>query len=230
MLIIIAWIPNNRPTNGTGAMMTIRVAVVDDGSVAFRGAADVLRGCHPYPFAGAFPAIEEAISEHPAGGRVVLVLDPFARADDSSAAVPTVPGHVAMLIMSAMIEPATVRQALHAGARGYIGKEADVTTLLAAVSALGVGGMYLDCGLSDIFVKHLDGTPGAPPADLTPRERDVLIMVAQGLTHKQIGTRLMLSKATVDTYVHRVRQKVGAVNKAGLTRFAMNLKLLREDG
>ena len=65
---------------------------------------------------------------------------------------------------------------------------------------------------------------------LTARERDVLVMVARGLTHKQIGTRLNLTKATVDTYVHRIRQKVGAVNKAGLTRIAMQLRLLPEAG
>jgi DNA-binding CsgD family transcriptional regulator len=63
-------------------------------------------------------------------------------------------------------------------------------------------------------------------AGLTRRERDVLVMVAQGLTHKQIGTRLSLSKATIDTYIHRVRQKVGSGNKADLTRLAMDLGLI----
>jgi two-component system nitrate/nitrite response regulator NarL len=212
-------------------MMSINVAVVDDGSVAIRGAVDVLRGCHLYCFAGAFPTLAEAVSGQVGTEPVVLVLDPFTAPNGSLAEVPTVPGHVTMLIMSASTQPATVRQALHAGARGYIGKEADVATLLAAVSAVGVGGMYLSRQLNDVLMKSLDGVEGAVPvADLTPRERDVLVMVAQGLTHKQIGTRLMLSKATVDTYVHRVRQKVGSVNKAGLTRFAMDLNLLGGGG
>ena len=51
-------------------------------------------------------------------------------------------------------------------------------------------------------------------------------MIAQGMTHKQIGTRLNLTKSTVDTYVYRLRQKLGGGNKAQLTRLAIDLHLL----
>jgi two-component system nitrate/nitrite response regulator NarL len=216
--------------SGAVVAMTIKVGVVDDGSVAIRGAVEVLRRSEHYCFVGEFdgmariPAVSEAEP-------VVLVADPFAGPGASLTDMASVPRPFAVLVMSACTQRGTVRQALQAGARGYIGKEVGVSTLLAAISAVGVGGIYLGGSLNDVLIKHLDGTDAGPPVTmtgLTPRERDVLVMVAQGLTHKQIGTRLRLSKTTVDTYVHRVRQKVGSVNKAGLTRFAIDLGLLHD--
>jgi DNA-binding NarL/FixJ family response regulator len=214
-------------------MMTISVGVINDGSVAIRGAIEVLRGFGSYRLMGEFSDMADLPEAYDADGPVVLVADPFAGAGASLNDVASAPETYAVLVMSACTHRATVQQALQAGARGYIGKEADVSTLLAAISAVGVGGIYLGGSLSDVLIKQLDGADAAPPmaiGGLTPRERDVLVLVAQGFTHKQIGTRLRLSKTTVDTYVHRVRQKVGSVNKAGLTRFAMDLGLLHPGG
>jgi DNA-binding NarL/FixJ family response regulator len=207
----------------------IKVAVVDDGSVAIRGAVEVLRGSSRYAFLGAYPAIGAVPADSfAAAASPVIVVDPFVGSDRLDA-LSIVAGGAAVLIMSGGTRPELVRQALQAGARGFIAKQTVVSTLLAAVSAVGVGGIYLDGCLNDVLTQQLDGRPGSTAislGELTPRERDVLVMVAQGLTHKQIGTRLHLSKATIDTYVHRVRQKVGSVNKAGLTRVAIDLKLL----
>lgn len=213
--------------------MGIDVLVVDDGSVAIRGAIDALRETSLCSFRGTAPTIEQARWDGSASGQLVLVADPFVDAGRCLNAVTAAASRAAVLVMSSATQPELVRQALCAGARGYLGKEVNVSTLLAAVSAIGVGGIYLGGSLSEVLREPPDivaATVPAPPSPngLTPRERDVLVMVAQGLTHKQIGTRLRLSKATVDTYVHRVRQKIGSVNKAGLTRFAMDLDLLRD--
>jgi DNA-binding NarL/FixJ family response regulator len=70
-----------------------------------------------------------------------------------------------------------------------------------------------------------------PPAEPEPmprlslRERQVLSYIASGLTHGQTATRMHLTKATVDTYVERIRRKLGAGNKADLTRAAVSLDL-----
>lgn len=207
--------------------MAVHVAVVDDGSVAIRGAAGVLRDSGHYSYVGSFDTVDQVTISptEPA----VLVTDPFSGTASNLSALSSLPGHVVALVMSAATQPETVRQALQAGVRGYVGKEVDVPSLLAAVNVVGAGGIYLGGSLNNLLMRCLDVQETVAPATpeaLTPRERDVLVMVARGLTHKQIGTRLGLSKATVDTYVHRVRQKVGSVNKAGLTRFAMDLNLL----
>lgn len=125
-------------------------------------------------------------------------------------------------------------QAMHNGAQGYIGKDIDSCALLSAVQAVGTGGVYLGQPMAESLMSegaHSPVTVTPEPErlfDLTAREREVLAMIAEGFTHRQISTRLMLSKATVDTYVHRIRQKVGAINKAGLTRVALTMGLTNE--
>ncbi len=210
--------------------MTIEVMAVDDGSVAMRGAAEILR-CHDgFCFRGMVPTIRDLDRPCPEH-RVVLLVDPFSAGDVVLDDLCAVPKPYSVLVMSASVEPSTVRQVMQFGACGYLSKAVDITTLVDAISAVGVGGMYLGALGNEVFVERAAAAPDAGPyvciGKLTPRERDVLIMVAQGLTHRQIGSSLKLSKATVDTYVHRVRQKVGPVNKAGLTRLAVDLGLLR---
>jgi DNA-binding NarL/FixJ family response regulator len=206
--------------------MDVAVALVDDGSVAFRGVAGVLQEIHRKGFLGCFTSVAQLSSVVASHRRVVIVADPCTAAPGTLTGLPA---HVALLVMTGSNRTADVRRAVQAGARGYIGKGTDVTTLRGAIAAVAAGDLYFDGDLSDMLLRDTEGELGGAgnkPHHLTPRECDVLVLVAQGLTHKQIGTRLGLSKATVDTYVHRVRQKVGSVNKAGLTRVAIALELM----
>ncbi|MEH1100481.1 response regulator transcription factor [Micromonospora sp. CPCC 205561] len=213
--------------------MICRVGVVDDRSVTFRGVAEVLRASAGIRFLGVFATLDECAAQADGGEPTVVVTDPF-----PGPGLPARPfGHLALLVMSASRRPADVRAALGRGVGGYICKGADVGTLFRAIAAVSAGDVYLDGELRTALAADGQPDPGRaqeprPPAEptamtrsLTPRERDVLRLVAEGLTHKQIGARLELSKATVDTYVHRVRQKTGMPNKAGLTRIAMELQL-----
>jgi DNA-binding NarL/FixJ family response regulator len=209
--------------------MSVTVAVIDDGSVALRGAADVLRQSHRHTFLGTIPATDPGHIPSPVDGPLVLVADPFHRAGPGIAQLVERSGGLPILVMSAAVRTDLVRCALDAGVRGYVGKDIDVATLLAAIDAVGVGGVYLGVAVDDVLlspVPAVDAIAARGSTVLTPREREVLVMVAKGLTHKQIGSQLNLSKTTVDTYVHRVRQKMGCVNKAGLTRAAIELNLL----
>jgi DNA-binding NarL/FixJ family response regulator len=208
--------------------MTITVAALDDGSLAMRGALETVRKHELFVLDGVFDTFDD-LAARPCEKPAVLLLDPFSDHNDHSdlTLVPAPP--YAALVMSAVIHVDAVREALRCGARGYISKDICPSTLVNAISAVGVGGMYLGTQLDGMLLDRtgeVSVPPGAMAAGLTRRERDVLVMVAQGLTHKQIGTRLSLSKATIDTYIHRVRQKVGSGNKADLTRLAMDLGLI----
>ncbi|MGW0434850.1 response regulator transcription factor [Micromonospora sp. NPDC003197] len=211
--------------------MEFLVAVVDDRSITFRGVAEVLRETASIRFAGLFPSLAKCDPRIPGPEPAVVVVDPF-----SGPPLPALlPGHLRLLIMSASRRPDDVRTALRHGAGGYIGKESDAGTLIRAIGAVACGDLYVDGELRaalatespQVAPGQADPTPDGIqlPRALTPREREVLRLVAGGLTHKQIGTRLGLSKTTVDTYVHRIRQKTGTPNKAGLTRIAMGLQL-----
>ena len=209
--------------------MDYTVAVVDDRSVTFRGVVEVLRESAGIRFAGVFPTLATC---SPGPEPTVVVADPF-----PGSPLPTLlPGHLKLLVMSTSRRPDDVRAALSHGAGGYIRKDSDVGTLIRAIGAVASGDLYLDGELRAAFVTGsaqvhtrsarvhtgsscvgFDGSapPAGPPQltrALTPREREVLRFVAGGLTHKQIGARLGLSKATVDTYVHRMRQKTVTPN------------------
>jgi two-component system nitrate/nitrite response regulator NarL len=208
--------------------MTIIVAAIEDGSLAMQGAVETLRRSDVFTLLGVYANIDD-LAARPADRPVVLIIDPFGVHLDRPCDLACVPRPYATLVMSAHTNVGAVRRALRDGARGYISKEICASTLFDAISAVGVGGIYLGDLLDGMLTDRPGDLTGPTPAGgdgLTPRERDVLIMVAQGLTHKQIGTRLNLSKATIDTYIHRVRQKLGSGNKADLTRLAIDLGLV----
>lgn len=194
-----------------------------------RGAVETLRENSFFVFLGVYDSIDD-LTAPAVGGPVVLLVDPFGDPGAGLCDLAWLHKPYAALIISAHTHVDSVRHALRTGARGFIGKEAGSPMLLDAVSAVGFGGIYLGSLLDGMLGDHLDSAAEPSPTTacgLTSRERDVVAMVAKGLTHKQIGTKLSLSKATIDTYVHRVRQKVGSGNKADLTRLAFDLGLVK---
>jgi DNA-binding NarL/FixJ family response regulator len=109
---------------------------------------------------------------------------------------------------------------VRAGAAGAVSKLESCESIVRAVRAVTGGGLAI--------VDASDVEPAIhTPAHLSPREEQVLGRIAQGLTHTQIATRLGISPHTVDTYVKRIRAKLGLGNKAELTRAAM-LRTLAE--
>lgn len=126
-----------------------------------------------------------------------------------------------------------VHALLRAGAKGYVPKDAPVSELLAAVRAVHAGGCYLHPRISGPVVNgYLDGNK--PPAGkagddtLTPREREVLQLVAEGHTNKIIATELRLSIKTVEAHRARIMTKLKIHNAAGLTRYAISRGIISE--
>ena len=206
--------------------MTISVAVIRDDSIAMGGAIQCIAQ-HPLLSAvGVFENLQQCVEAIGARSCVVLI-DPFVAAH-RRADIARTPRRCSLLLIRDCTDTGLVRSAISDGARGFISKTTDLSTLVNAISAVGHGGIYLGRPLDRLFLEE-PVEPVGPPAsvqNLTARERDVLVMIAQGMTHKQIGTRLNLTKSTVDTYVYRLRQKLGGGNKAQLTRLAIDLHLL----
>ncbi|NMO53265.1 response regulator transcription factor [Actinoplanes sp. TBRC 11911] len=114
--------------------------------------------------------------------------------------------------------PVNLPAALRYGVRALLTRESATTELLIAVEAARHGGVHISTSLlTDVF----------PESRVTPhlatREVEALRWLVQGLTHGQIGRRMGLSEATVNTYVKRIRAKLGVGNKADLTRRAIEL-------
>ncbi|MFE9661473.1 LuxR C-terminal-related transcriptional regulator [Streptomyces sp. NPDC005955] len=116
---------------------------------------------------------------------------------------------------------------LRAGASGIVHKSVSVACIIRAIRALAAGSSPSPC-LCDATQPSL-GSAGpiaqegatVPDGNLSDRENQVLRQISRGLTHGQIATRLGISPHTVDTYVKRIRTKLGVGNKAELTRVAL---------
>lgn len=133
---------------------------------------------------------------------------------------------VPVLVMSYSGRAPDVLAAVRAGASGYHTKEASEDAFVAAVREVAAGGFAWSPSLAGI-VEQATRNSDDPP-QLSIRERQVLGHLARGFTHQQIGTRLGVAQSTVDTYVKRIRTKLGLGNKAELTHCAITHGLLTD--
>ncbi|MHB8294102.1 MAG: response regulator [Acidimicrobiales bacterium] len=116
---------------------------------------------------------------------------------------------VRVLIVSAFDDADYVNEALRAGAAGYLLKTATPSELTRAIQSAAAGAVVLDAGISQRLAGRLSSGP-APHTELTPREAEVLALVARGLANKQIASRLHLGLRTVEGHVTQILAKLGA--------------------
>lgn len=128
-----------------------------------------------------------------------------------------------VLVVSASARQPDVLAAVRAGASGYLVKSAEAESFGEAVRTVAAGSFYISSQLADLIDTSAAAEPSGLPASLAPREREVLSLIAQGFTQTQAATRMGISPATIDTYVKRIRRKLGPGNKADLTRRAIEL-------
>jgi RNA polymerase sigma factor (sigma-70 family) len=123
------------------------------------------------------------------------------------------PSRVIMLSLHDM--PAYVREALAAGAAGYVLKDASISELRGAVSQVMAGQSVIPLGLINAALRESEREvrPAEALAALTMREREVLGQVAEGLTNKEIARQLGLSPATVKAHVERIIAKLGVADR-----------------
>ena len=129
-----------------------------------------------------------------------------------------------VLILSMFDNPEYVREALRAGARGYVLKDSPADDVVQAIHTVMAGGTVVPDGVS------ADPSPGAAAlpaahmpgiATLTPREKEVLALIAEGLSSREIGQRLGMGVRTVETHRTHLRRKLALHSPAALVRFAV---------
>jgi DNA-binding NarL/FixJ family response regulator len=137
-----------------------------------------------------------------------------------------------VVILSMHVSEEYVLQALRAGASGYLLKASAVSELELAIRAVVRGDTYLSPAVSKRVVDdYVSRTGGAadPLAALTPRQREILQLVAEGHTNKEIAQRLGLSYRTVETHRNQLMKRLGVTDLPGLVRFAVRVGLIRGD-
>ncbi len=139
-----------------------------------------------------------------------------------------------VLVLTTYADQATILPALQAGALGYLTKDASAEQIEAAIRAVHVGQTHLDPAVQETLVAAVTSLPpeagqagpgGTPPAGLTPREAEVLALLASGLSNAEIAQRLYVSNATVKTHINRIFAKTGARDRAQAVRYAYQHRL-----
>jgi two-component system, NarL family, response regulator NreC len=120
-----------------------------------------------------------------------------------------------------------IRRMLEAGAAGYVVKRAMAAELLRAIRAVAAGALYVDPHVAGHLESLLTGQPHGP-SELTPRETEVLRLIAQGFSNKEIAARLGIAVKTVETHRARAMEKLGLQSRAGVVRLALERGWLHE--
>ena len=127
-----------------------------------------------------------------------------------------------VIVLTTYADDESIIGALQAGARGYLTKDAGVDEIRRAIETVAAGQALLDPAVQARLVARL-----APPApdDLTPREVDVLRLIAAGLSNQEIGARLFISEATVKTHINNLFSKTGVRDRAQAVAYAYRHRL-----
>ena len=119
---------------------------------------------------------------------------------------------------------------LEAGAAGYITKGSDIREIISAIRSVHQGKQYITPGVAQkLALSFVNNRERSPFAELTQRETQVMLMVVQGDTNKEISEQLCLSPKTTSTYRYRLFEKLGVDNDVELTRLAMRHGLIKEN-
>lgn len=132
-----------------------------------------------------------------------------------------------VILLTMYREEAYILEALRAGIRGYVLKDQAASDLVAAVGDVMKGSIYLSPGISEAVVKAYKSKSAAPGEPLSSRERQVLQLVAEGNTTKQIAAILNVSVKTADSHRTRIMKKLDIHETASLVRYAIRLGLIK---
>jgi two-component system response regulator NreC len=212
----------------------VRIVVADDHVIVLEGLLALFDAEPGMRVVGRAMSGPEALSEVKRAAPDIALLDitmPGMTGLDVTRALQREMPDVKVLILTMHDEEAFFFEALQAGASGYVLKGAGRDELLSAIGVVAGGGIHIPPQLAKGLVR--EALRQAPSVDepftepLTEREQDVLRLVAEGLTNKEIADRLVLSLNTVKTHRLRVYQKLRLHTRAELVAFARRKGILR---
>jgi two-component system response regulator NreC len=202
----------------------IRILLADDHAVVRQGFRMILAGQPDMEIVGEAGNGREAVELAEKLLPDVIVMDvtmPELNGIEATRRLQTSTPHSRVLALSMHKDSVYVREILRAGARGYLLKDAIDSDLLAAVRAVSRGEGYLSPVISDAVLSDYRKHVTNPIDLLTSREREVLQMIAEGKTNKEIATILNLSVYTVDAHRGRIMEKLNLHSTTELVKFAI---------
>jgi DNA-binding NarL/FixJ family response regulator len=215
-------------------MSKIRVLLVDDHTVVRQGLRRILETDDEIEIVGETgdgrSAVDMAQRLHPN----IVVMDialPELNGIEATRQIMKRNEGAKVLVLTMHSDDVCVRQSLKAGARGYLLKDSEDLDLLKAVKAIGRGGSFFSPAVSKVLLEGYLGDPAGQDVEdnlalLTDREREVLQLIAEGKTNKEIATVLSVSINTVETHRKHIMEKLDLHNTAEIVRFAVRKKIV----
>ena len=160
----------------------------------------------------------------------VAILDlamPVLDGPDAAEEIAQVSPQTRSILLTMYSEEPYIIKALQAGVRGYVLKTQSATNLVNAIQEVMQGGFYLSPGVSRAIVQSYLGRSETSSGQLTARERQVLQLVAEGKTTKEVAQALGISVKTADSHRTRLMTKLGIHDTAGLVRYAIRSGLIQ---
>ena len=199
--------------------------LLDDHELVRRGVRDVLEAESDFEVVGEASTEDEAVRRIPALKPDVAVLDVRLQEGDGISACREIRSRhpsTACLMLTSFADDEALFQAIMAGAAGYVLKQILPTALVDAIRQVAAGRQLLDPAVTAKVIERLRR---GPPEDeviarLSPQERHVLVLIAEGLTNRQIAERLFLAEKTVKNYVTSVLSKMGMARRTEAAVYA----------
>jgi DNA-binding NarL/FixJ family response regulator len=200
----------------------IRVVVVDDQDMVRAGFAALLNAQDDIEVTGQAANGADALAVCAEVEPDVVLMDvrmPVLDGVEATARLLAGPAHTRVLVLTTFDVDDYVYSALRAGASGFLLKDATPEELVSAVRVVAAGEALLAPTVTSRLIAHFARAPGlvsTPPAldGLTPREREVLVLIARGLANREIAARLVVAEQTVKTHVGRILAKLGLRDRA----------------
>ena len=219
-------------TNAAGAhRRRVRIMLVDDHEVVRQGARALIAGIPDWTLCGEAANGEEALRVAAEAKPDVVVMDvsmPNVSGIDIILQMKKILPKVEVLVMTMHDSERIVAQALRAGARGYLLKSDGAEKLIEALTALSNRQTYFSASVSETLLQsYLNSNAAEEHEQLTPRERQIVKLVAEGNSNKRISMILKVSVKTVETHRSAAMRKIGAKSSADLALYAARNELVQ---
>ena len=208
--------------------MSARILLADDHAIIRQGLCSLLEKQPDIEVVGAADDGQKAIELVRELKPDIVIMDismPNLNGIDAARKITGEPGNVKVIALSIHSSRRFVMEMLKAGASGYILKECLVDELLDAIRTVRNGGTYLSPRITgvvvDDYVKRLSSEYHPEAPDLSPREREVLQLLAEGWSTKQIALHLHVSSKTIESNRRNIMDKLGIHSVAELTKYAV---------
>ncbi|MCR6481898.1 response regulator transcription factor [Amycolatopsis sp. OK19-0408] len=212
----------------------IRVIVADDQQIMREGLVALLDLMDGIEVIGNVSNGEEAlrvIAQDPPDAVLMDLRMPVLDGIETTRRIAAEHPSVAVLVLTTYVDDESIAAALHAGAKGYVTKDAGREQIAAALRAAAAGQITFDAAVSQRLVAALtQDTPTIPAArgnpssrtgapGLTTRESEVLSLIARGLSNAEIAAAMLIGEATVKTHANNVFMKIGVRNRSEAVRY-----------